>query len=47
MSESQLPRYKMSLHERAVREKKFDYKKKFTTIPKKTDPVSRMQQMNR
>lgn len=42
-----IPKYKMSVREKAIREKQFDYKKKFTTIPKKADPVSRMQELNR
>lgn len=42
-----IPKYKLSVREKAVREKKYDYTKKFSTIPKKCDPVSRMQQLNR
>ena len=42
-----VPKYKMSLREKAVRDKQFDFKKKFSTIPKKSDPVSRMQELTK
>lgn len=42
-----IPKYKLSVREKAIRDKQFDYKKKFSTIPKKSDPVSRMQELNK
>lgn len=45
--DSDMPKYKLSLHTKAVLEKKFDYSKKFTTLPKKSDPVSRINELNK
>ena len=42
------PVYRMSLEERAVREKKFNYKRRnFKTTVKKSDPVARINALKR
>ena len=45
--DSDMPKYKLSVQTKAVLDKNFDYTKKFSTLPKKSDPVSRMQELNK